>query len=302
MRDETKAIHEGYIKDIQKTMAVPIYMTTAYEYESTEHAADLFALKDTGNIYTRIGNPTTEVFEKRIASLENGASALATASGMAAIFYSIVNVAGSGDNIVASKKLYGGTVTLLTHTLKRFGIEVRFFDPHSPDEIKSLIDEKTKAVLFETISNPSIDVADIEGICKIANENDLLSIADNTVATPSLLKPIEYGCDIVVHSASKYITGQGLAIGGVLIESEKTKSKLRNNPRYPYFNEPDQSYHGLVYVDTPFSPFTLRARLALLRDFGAVLSPFNAWLFIQGLETLSLRMRQHSDSALKIAK
>jgi len=302
MKDKTLAIHEGYVKDAQKTMAVPIYMTTAYEYENTQHAADLFSLKDTGNIYTRIGNPTTEVFEKRVAALEKAAAALATASGMSAIFYAVSNLAKAGDNIVASTKLYGGTVTLLTHTLKRFGIEVRFFDPHSPSEIEKLIDKNTKAVLFETISNPSIDVADIETICETANREGIVTIADNTVATPVLLKPIEYGCDIVVHSASKYMTGQGLAIGGVLAESEKTKEKLSGNFRYPHFNEPDLSYHGLVYVDTPFPPFTLRARLSLLRDFGAVLSPFNAWLFIQGLETLSIRMREHSKNALLIAK
>ncbi len=302
MRDKTKAIHEGYKKDTQKTMAVPIYMSTAYEYESTEHAANLFALKETGNIYTRIGNPTTDVFEKRMASLEGGVGALATSSGMSAIFYSLVNLAKNKDNIVASSKLYGGTVTLLTHTLKRFGIEARFFDPHNPKEISNLIDENTKAILFESISNPSIDVADIEEICKIASINEIISICDNTVATPALLKPIDYGCDVVVHSASKYITGQGLAIGGVLIESAKAKEKLKANPRYPEFNDPDESYHGLVFIDTPFPPFTLRARLSLLRDMGAVLSPFNSWLFIQGLETLDLRMREHSKNALLIAE
>ncbi len=302
MKDKTKAIHEGYIKDIQKTMAVPIYMSTAYEYESVEHAADLFALRDVGNIYTRISNPTTDVFEKRIASLEGGVAALATASGMSAIFYSLVNVAKAGDNIVASAKLYGGSVTLLTHTLKRFGIEAKFFDPHRPEEIEKLIDKNTKAILFESISNPSIDVADIEGICNIADKYEIISICDNTVATPSLFKPINYGCDVVVHSASKYITGQGLAIGGVLIESQKAGKKIEDNERYLVFNEPDESYHGLVFTKTSFPPFSLRARLSLLRDMGAVLSPFNSWLFIQGLETLDIRMREHSKNAFLIAK
>ena len=302
MRDKTIAIHEGYDKDKQKTMAVPIYMSTAYEYDSTEHAADLFALKDIGNIYTRIGNPTTEIYEKRFAKLEKAAAALATASGMSAIFYALANVAKAGDNIIASTKLYGGSVTLLTHTLKRFGIESRFFDPHKPNQIKDLIDQNTKAILFETISNPSVDVADIEAICQIADNYGVITVADNTVATPILLKPITYGCDIVVHSTSKYTTGQGLAIGGMIIESENTRAKLKDNPRYLCFNEPDISYHGLVYLDTPFAPFTLRARLSLLRDIGAVGSPFNSWLFIQGLETLSLRMKEHSKNALQIAE
>ena len=302
MKDKTVAIHEGYDKDRQKTMAVPIYMSTAYEYESTQHAADLFALKDVGNIYTRIGNPTTDIYEKRFAKLERGVAALATSSGMSAIFYALANITKAGENVIASTKLYGGSVTLLTHTLKRFGIESRFFDPHKPEDIEKLIDENTKALLFESISNPSIDVADIENICKIADEKGIITICDNTVATPVLLKPIEYGCDIVVHSTSKYTTGQGLAIGGMIVEREEVKKKLKDNPRYPCFNEPDQSYHGLVYIDTPFAPFTLRARLSLLRDIGAVGSPFNSWLFIQGLETLALRMKEHSQNALLIAK
>jgi O-acetylhomoserine (thiol)-lyase len=282
-------------------MVVPIYQTTAYEYENTQNAADLFALKDSGNIYTRIGNPTTEIFEKRFAELEGGVAGLATASGMSAIFYSIINLVKSGDNIVASTKLYGGTVTLLTHTLKKFKIKVKFFDPHNPKEIKKLIDKKTKAIFFETISNPSIDVADFEGIVKIADKKGIITIVDNTVATPMLCNPIKLGCDIVVHSASKYTTGQGLAIGGIIIEGKSAKSKLKTK-RYLDFNQPDESYHGLIYNKTNFPPFILKARLSLLRDFGAVLSPFNSWLFIQGLETLSLRMKKHSENGLKVAK
>jgi len=302
MKKETIALHAGYTKDEQKTMAVPIYMTTAYAFDSAEHAANLFALKEIGNIYTRLGNPTTDVFEKRFAALEGGEAALATASGMAAITYAILNVAEAGDNIVAASQLYGGTVTLFTHTLKRLGIEARMFDVHAPSEIENLIDEKTKVIFFESITNPSIDVPDFEKIVKIANKYNILTVVDNTVATPILCNPIELGVDIVVHSASKYTTGQGLALGGIIVEGKSAKEKIVKNPRYAMFNEPDISYHGLVYVDTPFPPFILRARLSLLRDLGAAPSPFNSWLFIQGLETLSLRVKKHSENALAIAK
>ncbi len=302
MKKETIALHAGYEKDEQKTMAVPIYMTTAYAFDSAEHAANLFALKELGNIYTRIGNPTTDVLEKRFAALEGGEAALATSSGMAAINYSVLNLVEAGDNIVAANQLYGGTVTLFTHTLKRLGIEARMFDVHQPQRIEELIDEKTKAIFFESITNPSIDVPDFEKIVRMANEHGVVTIVDNTVATPILCNPIEYGVDVVVHSTSKYTTGQGLALGGIIVEAKSAKEKLTDNPRYPHFNEPDPSYHGLVYTDTPFPPFILRARLSLLRDMGSAPSPFNSWLFIQGLEHLSLRMRQHSQSALQIAK
>jgi O-acetylhomoserine (thiol)-lyase len=302
MRDKTKAIHEGYEKDREKTMAVPIYQTTAYEFRDVKHAADLFALKELGNIYTRLSNPTTDIFEKRFASLENGVAAVATSSGMAAIFNTIANLCENGDNIICSNKLYGGTLTLTTHTIKRFGIEARFFDPHDPKELEKSIDKKTKLILFESISNPSIDVADFDAITDVANRHGIITVVDNTVATPFCCKPIDLRCDIVVHSTSKYTTGQGLAIGGIIIEGESAKVKLLDKDRYPHFNEPDTSYHGLIYNQTPFPPFSLRVRLSLLRDLGAVSSPFNSWLFIQGLEHLSLRMRQHSDSALAIAK
>jgi len=302
MHKETIALHAGYEKDEQKTMAVPIYMTTAYAFDSAEHAANLFALKELGNIYTRIGNPTTDVFEKRFAALEGGEAALATASGMAAITYAVLNLCEAGDNIVAANQLYGGTVTLFTHTLRRLGIEARMFDVHSPQEAKKLIDEKTKLIFFESITNPSIDVPDFEELVKVANEAGIISIVDNTVATPILCNPIELGVDVVVHSTSKYTTGQGLALGGIIVEGRSAKEKLLNKERYPHFNEPDASYHGLIYNETPFPPFILRARLSLLRDMGAAPSPFNSWLFIQGLEHLALRMRRHSDSALKIAK
>ena len=299
---QTKALHSGYEKDTQGTMAVPIYMSTAYEFRDVEHAANLFALKELGNIYTRLNNPTTDVFEKRFAELEGGEAAIATSSGMSAIFFAIVNSAEAGDNIVCASQLYGGSLTLNAHTLKRFGIEARFFDVHNPAEMESLIDDKTKVIFFESLTNPSIDVADIEAITTIANKYGILTVVDNTVATPVLCRPFEFGADITVHSASKYTTGQGLAIGGILVERKNLLEKLKDNPRYAHFNEPDPSYHGLVYVDTNLPPFTLRARLSLLRDLGAVSSPFNSWLFIQGLEHLTLRMREHSKNALELAQ
>ena len=277
-------------------------MSTAYEFRDVEHAANLFSLKELGNIYTRLNNPTTDVFEKRFAELEGGEAALATASGMSAIFFAIANAAEAGDNIVCAKQLYGGSLTLNTHTLKRFGIEARFFDVHNLQEMKSLIDDKTKVIFFESLTNPSIDVADIEAITKIANELGILTVVDNTVATPVICRPFEWGADISVHSASKYTTGQGLAIGGILVERKNLVEKLKDNPRYTHFNEPDNSYHGLVYTDVPLPPFTLRARLSLLRDLGAVVSPFNSWLFIQGIEHLALRMREHSKNALELAQ
>ena len=301
MHEQTIAIHAGYEKDRQGTMAVPIYQTTAYEFRDTAHAADLFALKELGNIYTRLMNPTTDVFEKRFAALEGGAAAVGTASGMAAIFYAIANVAEAGDNIVVAKQVYGGTTTLSGHTIKRFGIETRYFDVRNPAEIEALVDERTKLVLFESITNPSIDVADIEAIVSIADRHGILTCVDNTVGTPVLCKPISHGVDIVVHSTSKYTTGQGLALGGIIVEREHLVEKIKGNMRYYHFNEPDASYHGLVYSDLPLPLFTLRVRLALLRDLGGAPSPFNSWLHIQGLETLPLRMRQHSDSALAIA-
>jgi O-acetylhomoserine (thiol)-lyase len=302
MQLQTEALHAGYDKDSQSTMAVPIYQTTAYEFRDVEHAANLFALKELGNIYTRLNNPTTDVFEKRFATLEGGAAGLATASGMAAIFYAIANAAEAGDNIICARQLYGGTVTQASYTLKRFGIEARYFDVQNPSEIEALVDEKTKVIFFESLTNPSIDVADIAAITAIAKKHGILTIVDNTVATPILCRPLESGVDVVVHSASKYTTGQGLAIGGILVERHDLVDFIRSNPRYPQFNEADESYHGLVYVDVPLPLFCLRARLSLLRDLGAVVSPFNSWLFIQGIETLSLRMREHSRNAQAVAE
>lgn len=298
----TQALHAGYTKDANMTMAVPIYQTTAYEYESTEQAANRFALKELGNIYTRLANPTTNVLEERFAAIEGGAAAIATSSGMSAIFYAIVNLAAAGENIIASNQLYGGTVTLFSHTLKRFGIELRTFDIRNPEAIEGLIDEKTRAIFFESISNPSIDVADVAPIVSIAKKHKIVTVCDNTVATPFLFAPFEHGVDVTVYSASKYITGQGLAIGGLMVEREGLIDILKNNPRYAHFNEPDMSYHGLVYTETPFPPFSLRARLALCRDIGAIPAPMSSWLFIQGLEHLGLRMEKHSQNAFTVAK
>ncbi len=302
MHEQTLAIHAGYDKDAMGTMAVPIYQTTAYEFRDTEHAANLFSLKELGNIYTRLMNPTTDVFEKRFAALEGGVAAIGTASGMAAIFYAIANVAEAGDNIIVAKQVYGGTTTLTGHTLKRFGIETRYFNVNNPSEIEALVDEKTKIILFESITNPSIDVADFDAIVSIAKKHNIMTCVDNTVATPILCKPFEYGVDIVVHSTSKYTIGNGTALGGVLVERKNLVEAIKGNSRYAHFNEPDESYHGLVYSDLPLPLFTLRVRLSLMRDLGATPAPFNSWLNIQGLETLPLRMKQHSLSAMAIAE
>jgi len=305
MQLQTEALHAGYDKDTQRTMAVPIYMSTAFDFGSTDFAASSFNLQQgTDNVYTRVGNPTTAVLEKRFAVLEGGSGALAVSSGMSAIFYSILNVAQAGDNIIVANQLYGGTVTLFSQTLKRLGIEARFFDIHSTDAIEPLVDEHTKCLFFESITNPSIDVPNFDALIAIADKHNIITIVDNTVATPMLCQPLLLGVDVVVHSASKYTTGQGLAIGGLIVERKNLAEKIKGNVRYPDFNAPEVSYHGLVFADSVVSGilFTFRARMILMRDTGAVLSPFNAWLFIQGVETLSLRMKQHSQSALNIAQ
>ncbi len=302
MNQETLALHSGYHQEGLGTMAVPLYQTTAYDFKTAERAANLFALKELGPIYTRLNNPTTEILETRIAAVEKGAAAIATSSGQAAIFNAVANLAEAGDNIIVAEKIYGGATTLLTHTMKRFGITAKIFDSDSADDLEALIDAKTKAVFFESLSNPNISIANVEKIAAIANKHDVVTICDNTVATPMLFNPLTKGVDIVVHSASKYITGQGLAIGGLIIEREGLNNKLIGNARYPQFNEPDESYHGLVYADLPFPIFTLRVRLSLIRDIGAAQAPFNSWLFIQGLETLAIRIKKHSENALKVAQ
>ncbi len=302
MTKQTLALHHGYDQEGLGTMAVPLYQTTAYDFKTAQRAANLFALKELGPIYTRLNNPTTEIFENRVAALEKGEAALAVSSGQSSIFYAVANLAEAGDNIIVAKKIYGGATTLLTHTLKRFAITAKLFDSDNADDLEELIDDNTKAIFFESLSNPNIAVADVEKIAKIANKKGVVTICDNTVATPILFNPLTKGIDVVVHSASKYITGQGLAIGGLIVERTGLNEKLIGNERYPHFNEPDESYHGLVYADLPFAIYTLRARLSLLRDIGAAPAPFNSWLFIQGLETLAIRIKQHSQSALKVAK
>jgi len=301
VKKQTQALHLGYDKDIQSTMAVPIYMSTAYEFHDSEHSANLFALKELGNIYTRLMNPTSAVFEKRFAFLEDGVASIATASGMSAIFACIVNLCEVGDNILVANAVYGGTTTLTDHTIKRFGIETRKFNVINPSNLEDLIDEKTKLILFESLSNPNLQVADFDTIVKVANKHNIITIVDNTVATPYLCSPINLGCDIVVHSTSKYTSGQGTALGGIIVEGKCVKKKIADNTRYEHFNTPDASYHGLVYSQLPFPPFVMRILLNVLRDLGSAPSPFNSWLMIQGLETLNLRIKQHSQSALKIA-
>ncbi|WP_419767782.1 O-acetylhomoserine aminocarboxypropyltransferase/cysteine synthase family protein [Arcobacter sp.] len=304
MQQDTIAVHAGYNKkEGWGTMNVPIAQTTAFAFRDAEHAANLFALKELGSIYTRLTNPTTDVLEQRFAQLEGGAAALCVASGQSSIFYAIANVASAGDNIIISDKLYGGAVTLLTHTLKRFGIEARVFRVADASNLEEQIDDKTKAIFFESLSNPQIAVADVEGIVSIAKRKGVLTVCDNTVASAALFNPIKWGVDIVVHSTSKYTNGQGSAIGGIIVERDGLSEFFKeNSSRYPEFNEPDPSYHGLVYVDVPLPNFCLRARLSLLRDFGAAQSPHNSWILLQTLETLSLRMDKHSSSTLEVAK
>jgi O-acetylhomoserine (thiol)-lyase len=304
MQKETIAIHAGYDnKEGFGTMSVPITQTTAYAFRDSEHAANLFALKELGPIYTRLTNPTTDVLEKRFAQLEGGAAAICVASGQSAIFYAIANVAEAGDNIIISDKLYGGAVTLLTHTIKRFGITAKVFKSADASNLEELIDDKTKAIFFESLSNPQIAITDVEKVVSIAKKHGVLTVCDNTVATAALFNPIKWGVDVVVHSTSKYTNGQGSAIGGIVVERDGLAEFFKANAkRYYHFVEPDVSYHGLVYVDVPLPNFCLRIRLNLLRDIGAAQSPFNSWLLIQGLETLAIRMDKVSDNTLEIAK
>lgn len=303
MKPETLAIHAGYETDpTTKSIAVPIYQTVAYEFDSAQHGADLFNLAVPGNIYTRIMNPTNDVLEKRVAALEGGIAALAVSSGMAAINYAILNLASVGDNIVATPQLYGGTYTLFAHMLPSQGIEVRFAADDSPEALEALIDERTKAVFCETIGNPAGNIVDLEGICAAAHRHGVAVVVDNTVATPVLCRPIDFGADIVVHALTKYIGGHGNSIGGIIVDSGKFPWK-EHATRYPQFNQPEPSYHGVVYVDA-LGPaaFIGRARTVPLRNTGSAMSPFNAFLILQGLETLSLRMERHCENALAVAR
>lgn len=300
-RFDTAAVHGGQVPDsTTNSRAVPIYQTASYVFNNAEHAANLFALKEPGNIYTRLMNPTTDVFEKRVAELEGGIGGLATASGQAAITYAILNIAQAGDEIVSATSLYGGTYNLFNYTLPRLGINVKFVDPGDPENFRRAITPKTKALYGESIGNPKGDVLDIEAVANIAHEHNIPLIVDNTLPSPYLLRPIEWGADVVVHSATKFIGGHGTSIGGIIVESGKFNWRKGN---FPLLNEPDQSYHGLVYTQAlgPLA-YILKARITLLRDMGAVLSPYNAHQLLLGLETLHLRLERHSSNALTVAR
>ena len=289
--------------------ALPLYQTTAYQFRDTKHAADLFGLAELGNIYTRIMNPTQDTVEQRIAALEGGVAALLLASGSAATTFAVLNIAQAGDHIVSSPSLYGGTYNLFHYTLPKFGIEVTFVDnPDDPESWRKAVKPNTKAFFGETIANPKNDLLDIETVAKIAHENEVPLIVDNTVATPYLIRPIEWGADVVVHSATKFLSGHGNTVVGAIVDAGKF-DYARYPKRFPSFNEPDPSYHGLVYaqalgVGSPFGAnlsYIFKIRLTLLRDIGAAVSPFNAWLLAQGLETLSLRIERHVENAKAVA-
>ena len=303
MKKETLAIHCGYETDpTTNSVAVPIHQTVAYEFNDAQHGADLFNLAVPGNIYTRIMNPTNDVLEQRLAALEGGIAALAVASGMAAINYSILTLAKAGDNIVSTPQLYGGTYTLFAHMLPSQGIEVRFAENDSPAALEKLIDDSTKAVYCETIGNPAGNIVDLAPICDMAHKHGVAVIVDNTVATPTLCNPIQFGADIVVHSLTKYIGGHGTSIGGIIVDSGKFPW-TENKERYPQLTEPEPSYHGVVYSEAlGEAAFIGRARTVPLRNTGSALSPMNAFLIMQGLETLAIRMERHCENALAVAQ
>jgi O-acetylhomoserine (thiol)-lyase len=297
---DTLQVHAGQKADpATGSRAVPIYQTTSYVFNDADHAANLFALKEAGNIYTRIGNPTTDVFEQRIAALEGGVGALAVASGSSAITYAILNLANSGDEIIAASTLYGGTYNLFTSILPRLGIKVNLVNPDEVENFRDAINEKTKAIFIETIGNPGINLVDISAVADVAHANGLPLIVDNTFGTPYLIKPIEFGADVVVHSATKFIGGHGTSIGGVIVDAGKFDYAASG--RFPGFTEPDPSYHGLKYSqDLGALAYILKVRIQLLRDTGACISPFNAFLLLQGLETLSLRVERHVSNTRKV--
>ncbi|MFS3825604.1 bifunctional O-acetylhomoserine aminocarboxypropyltransferase/cysteine synthase [Proteus mirabilis] len=303
MKLETLSVHAGYSPDpTTKAVAVPIYQTTSYAFDDTQHGADLFDLKVPGNIYTRIMNPTNDVLEQRVAALEGGIAAVAVASGMAAITYAIQTIAQVGDNIVSVAKLYGGTYNLMAHTFPRIGIEARFAPHDDLLALEALIDEKTKAVFCESITNPSGNIVDIQAIATMAHRHGVPLIVDNTVATPYLCRPFEHGADIIIHSLTKYIGGHGNSIGGIVVDSGKFPW-AEHKDRFEILNTPDVSYHGVNYVEHfGAAAYIARCRVAPLRGTGAALSPFNAFLILQGLETLALRMERHTENAQKVAE
>jgi O-acetylhomoserine (thiol)-lyase len=300
---DTVALHGGQSPDpTTGSRTVPIYQTSSYVFSSVDEAADRFALKAPGNIYTRISNPTTEVLEKRLSELEGGSAAVALSSGLAAVALAVLNITGAGQNIVSSSFLYGGTYTLFNYTLSRFGIEARFVDSRTPKNFEPAIDENTRLIYIESIGNPQNNVDDFEAIAKIAHDHGIPFVVDNTVTTPYLFRPFEHGADIVVHSLTKFIGGHGTSIGGAVVESGRFNW---DNGKFPEITQPDPSYHGLSYWET-FGPsntaYATKLRTQLLRDLGPCLSPFNAFLFLQGLETLPLRMKAHVENALKVAQ
>ena len=299
---ETIALHGGQKPDpATNARAVPIYQTTSYVFNDADHAAALFGLKEFGNIYTRIMNPTNDVFEQRVAALEGGVGALAFASGSAAVTFSILNIAGAGDHVVSANSLYGGTYNLFVHTLPRFGLDLDLVDPVDPENFRRAIKPNTKALFAETVGNPKLDTLDIAAVAQIAHEAGVPLIVDNTMATPYLIRPFEHGADIVVHSATKFIGGHGTSIGGVVVDAGRFD--WSQSDKFPGLTEPDASYHGLKFHEA-LGPITyiVKLRVSLLRDVGAALSPFNAFLFLQGLETLPLRMERHSTNALAVAE
>ena len=303
LKFETLAAHAGYKPDpTTKAVAVPIYQTVAYAFDNAQHGADLFDLKVAGNIYTRIMNPTQDVLEQRVAALEGGIAALAVASGQTAVTYAIQTIAEAGDNIVSSTALYGGTYNLFAHTLPQYGITTRFADHRDPDSFEPLIDERTKAIFVESLGNPQGNVTDISRVANIAHRHGIPLIVDNTVASPFLLRPIEHGADIVVHSLTKYLGGHGTSIGGAIVDSGKFPW-AEHKARFKRLNEPDVSYHGVVYTEA-FGPaaYIGRARVVPLRNMGAAISPFNAFLILQGIETLALRMERITENTIKVAK
>ncbi len=298
---ETLALHAGQEVEPHTTArAVPIYQSTSYVFRDTDHASNLFALAEEGNIYTRIMNPTTDVFEKRVAALEKGVGALATASGQAAETLAILNIMGAGDEIVSAAELYGGTYNLFHYTLPKIGIDVKYVEGIDPESFRAAITEKTRAVFIETVGNPALNTMDIERLAAVAHDEGVPLIVDNTLPSPYLVQPLEHGADIVVHSATKFIGGHGTSIGGVIVDGGKFPW---DNGKFPGFTEPDPSYHGLeIYPTLGELSFILKARIQMLRDYGPALSPFNSFLFLQGLETLPLRMERHSQNAMAVAQ
>jgi O-acetylhomoserine (thiol)-lyase len=303
-RFETLALHAGQVPDATQARAVPIHRTTSYVFKNTEHAANLFALKELGNIYTRLMNPTTDVLEQRISQLEGGAASVALASGTSAIFYAIITLAGQGDEIVSANNLYGGTYTQFDAILPQFGITTRFVDPSDPKNFEKAITPKTRAIFIETIGNPVLDFTDVSAVADVAHKHGLPLIVDATFTTPYLLRTIEHGADIVVNSLTKWLGGHGTALGGIITDSGRFQWK--DNPRFKLLNEPDSNYHGLRWahdLPAPLAPiaFALRVRTVPLRNLGAAISPDNSWAILQGIETLPLRVAKHSENALKVA-